>query len=93
MLALAKQGVSQPLPAVARTNHFDIAANLAFIAQQQGNMVAAVAKVKPPPAAGRESRFALLAIRNIRQRGRRMRQQRAPGKPACPPWAVRGLGR
>lgn len=43
MFPKAEHGVRQPAPVGARANHFDIAANFAFIAQQQGDIVTAMA--------------------------------------------------
>ena len=39
----AEYGVRQPAPVGARANHFDIAADFAFITQQQGDIVTAMA--------------------------------------------------
>ncbi|STL22792.1 Uncharacterised protein [Escherichia coli] len=39
----AEHGVRQPAPVGARANHFDIAADFAFIAQQQSDIVTAMA--------------------------------------------------
>ncbi len=39
----AEYGVRQPAPVGARANHFDIAADFAFITQQQSDIVTAMA--------------------------------------------------
>jgi hypothetical protein len=45
MLGEAENGIRQRLPVLPRADHFDIAANLAFIAYQHGNVVPAVAQL------------------------------------------------
>ncbi|MNN84403.1 hypothetical protein D3C81_2015590 [compost metagenome] len=71
MFGHAEHGVGQRLPVITRANHFDIAPHFAFIAQQQGNIIAAVAQVKPQGTIAHKRRFSLFAKDDFRQRGGR----------------------
>ena len=62
MFGEAENGIRQRLPVLPRADHFDIAAHFTFIAHQQGNIVPAVAQVKPQRMAVSEGRFSLLAV-------------------------------
>ncbi len=68
MFGKAEDGIRQRLPVLARADRFNIAANFAFVAQQQGNVVPAVAQVKPQRMAASEGRFSLLAVDYLGER-------------------------
>jgi len=70
MLRHAEYRISQRLPVLPRANHFDIAADLAFIAHQQGDIVTAVAQVEPQRMTLRKGRFPLLTVNDVGERVR-----------------------
>lgn len=64
----AKNGIGECLPVIARSNHFDIAAHFAFVAHQQGDVIAAMAQVEPEGICIDKCGFSLLAKNDFRQR-------------------------
>jgi len=70
MLRHAEDGIRQRLPVFPGANHFDITADFAFIAHQQGDIVTAVAQVEPQRMALRKGWFPLLTVNDVGERVR-----------------------
>lgn len=68
VLGIAEYRIGERLPVSARPYHFHITAHFTFIAQQQGDVIAAMAQVKPPLALSGKQRFTVLVVSHLRQR-------------------------
>lgn len=79
MLARAKYRIGDPTPVFSRANDFDIATDFPLVAEQQRDIVAAVAEVKPQRRPVRKPRLALFGVDNLGQRRHCLIQQRAAG--------------
>ena len=65
MLTKTEYRICQRLPVIARANDFYIAADFPFVAEQQGDIITAVAEIEPQRRVSRKGRFSLLAIDDV----------------------------